>query len=399
MLLLFTAIFAAELGWAGISPLLPTYRDRYGLSDPATGLILTLASVGILVVSLPASALSNRFAVRSLTLWSIAALSAGNVVIGLSDSYGVLLAGRALYGVGLGIMWVTGTAWLHAAAGEDAPRALALTTSVVGAASLIGPAITGWLGEQLSTGAPFLILGGMTAVLLVVLLLARSPEGREVERNPPLREMLRAAGSDQLMVTSLILTLAVALMWMSAELLVPLRLDAEGFGASEIGLAFSVASIVFLVASAVTSARAERWATVRVSALWTAAFAGTVLVATVGTGVAPTIAFLAAVGLTTGVIVALTYPLGVAGAAQGGFSVAVVGSLLTIVWAGSGLVAPTLGGLAAEHLGDRLWFLALAAGGIAAAGWMWRRRSPRSSPTPASDLSRRASGSTGSGST
>ena len=374
VLLLFGAIFAAEMGWAGISPLLPSFQDRYDLSDVATGMIVSVASIGILLVSLPASALTNRFSVRTLTLCSLGALAIGNLGVALSSSFTQLLAARMVFGAGLGAMWVTGSAWLHDAAGDKAPRALALTTSIVGVAGLIGPVVTGSLGERYSLGAPFILLGGTVALTLVALILIRSSSGRAVEPGPPLGEMLRAARADAMMGSSLVLTLAVSMMWLSAEVLVPLRLDEHGFGASEIGLAFSGASIAFLVASAVTSARAERYATIRIAAVWTAAFAACVLIAAVGVGPIPTIVFLVVMGLTTGVLVALTYPLGVAGAARGGFNVAVVGALLSIVWAAAGLLGPTVGGAAAQFSDDRLWFLGLAVFGFGAAAWMWRRR-------------------------
>ena len=63
-----------------------------------------------------------------------------------------MLAGRALLGVGLGTMWVTATAWLHDAAGEDSSKALAMTTAVVGIGSLVGPAFAGYVGERFSLG-------------------------------------------------------------------------------------------------------------------------------------------------------------------------------------------------------------------------------------------------------
>jgi predicted MFS family arabinose efflux permease len=373
VVLLFGAIFAAELGWAGISPLLPSFQDRYELTDVAAGLIVAVASVGILLVSLPASALTNRFSVRTLTLWSLAALALGNFCVGFSSSFAVLLVGRFVFGVGLGAMWVTATAWLHEAS-EEGARALALTTSVVGAGSLIGPALTGSLGERYSLGTPFILLGCVVASVLVLLAALPLASGRAVEPGPPLREMLRDAGADTLMTTSLVLTLAVALMWMSAELLTPLRFAEHGFTASRIGLVFSAASIAFVITSAATSRRAERYATIRLSAVWTAIFAACVLIAVVGVEPLPTIAFLVAMALTTGVLVALTYPLGVAGAAQGGFSVAVVGALINLVWAVSGLVGPMVGATAAQFVDDRVWFLGLAAFGFGAAAWMWRRR-------------------------
>ncbi|MGZ4148301.1 MAG: hypothetical protein ACXVPL_11430, partial [Actinomycetota bacterium] len=125
------------------------------------------------------------------------------------------------------------------------------------------------------------------------------------------------------------------------------------------------------------------------SAIWTVLFAACVLIAVVGTSPGPTIAFLLAMGLSTGVLVALTYPLGVAGAAQGAFSVAVVGALINLVWAVSGLLGPTIGGAAAQLADDRVWFIGLAVCGFAAAAWMWRRRgsAPSTAPVAAGDSS------------
>jgi predicted MFS family arabinose efflux permease len=377
VLLLLGAIFVAELGWAGVSPLLPSFQARYGLTDVATGLIVAVASMGILLVSLPASALTNRFSVRTLTLSSLAVLALGNLGVGLARSYALLLIARLVFGVGLGAIWVTGSAWLYDAAGDEGPRALALTTTVVGIAALVGPALTGSLGERYSLGTPFVLLGAAVAVFLVVLALLRSSSGRAVEAGPPLREMLRAARADVMLVSSILISLVVGLMWMSTDLLAPLRLADHGFSASQIGLAFSGASILFLVASAFTSRRAEQYATIRLSAVWTAAFAACVVIAVVGVSPPPTIAFLMAMGLTTGVVVSLAFPLGVAGAAQGGFNVAVVGALLNICWATSGLLGPMIGGTSAQVIDDRLWFLALAVLGLGVAGWMWRRRGAR----------------------
>jgi len=126
------------------------------------------------------------------------------------------------------------------------------------------------------------------------------------------------------------------------------------------------------------------------SAVWTAAFAICVLIAVVGVSPPPTIAFLLAMGLTTGVVVSLAFPLGVAGAAHGGFNVAVVGALLNICWATSGLLGPMIGGTSAQLIDDRIWFLALAVLGLGVAGWMWRRRGASPAPVGVDDGSRRS---------
>ena len=168
--------------------------------------------------------------------------------------------------------------------------------------------------------------------------------------------MVRAARADDLMVTSVLLTLVVALMWMTTELLVPLRLDALGYSATAIGLAFSASAIVFAATSAWTARGADRYVTIRFAATWCTAFAVGLLIAAFLVSAPATVVFLLAMGLTTGVMIALTYPLGAVGAREGGFSVAVVGALLNMVWAGSGIVGPTLGGAIAQRLSDRATF-------------------------------------------
>lgn len=374
VLLLFAAIFVAEIGWSGVAPLVPDFQDRYGLTETQAGLVFTLASLGILVASLPAGALSRRFAVRTLTLWAMASITVANLLLAIADAFSVVLVGRVFFGVGLGMMWVAGTAWIHEAAGDEAPRALAMTTAVVGVGALIGPAITGYVADQLSLGAPFVGLGVLAAAMTLALLVVPSAVGREREASPPLADMLRAVGADHLMLTSIVLTLAVSMMWMTTDLLVPLRLDDHGYSSSGIGLALSLASVMFVGASALTARHAERYATIRISAVWTLAMAAGIAVAAFSTSTPATLMFLAIGGAASGVLIALTYPLGASGAARGAYSVAVVGAILNMVWAAAGLIGPAAGGAVSEALGDQAAFLILTVIAIASATWMWLRR-------------------------
>jgi len=73
-------------------------------------------------------------------------------------------------------------------------------------------------------------------------------------------------------------------------------------------------------------------------------------------------------------MIAVTYPLGAVGAREGGFSVAVVGALLNVVWAASGIVGPSIGGSLSGSIGDTAVFLLLAAVSVVCAAWMWTRR-------------------------
>jgi predicted MFS family arabinose efflux permease len=250
---------------------------------------------------------------------------------------------------------------------------LALTTAVVGVGGLLGPAFAGFVAERFSLGAPFWVLGVGSLAMTLVLLVMPSDVGRTAAPSPPLVDMLRAAGADQLMLTAIVLTLAVSMMWMTADLLVPIRLNGNGFSAAGIGLALSLASVTFIGMSALTARRADRYATVHLAAVWTLVMGFGIVVAALSASTAATLVFLMIAGGSSGVLIALTYPLGAIGARRGHFSVAVVGALLNMVWAGSGLIGPTAGGAVAEAFGDQVAFWLLAAIAVGSALWMWFR--------------------------
>jgi len=77
-------------------------------------------------------------------------------------------------------------------------------------------------------------------------------------------------------------------------------------------------------------------------------------------GVPATLVFLLGASVTTGVIVALTYPFGLLAVERGAVTVAVMSALANIIWALSGMAGPTVGGAFAELAGDQMAFAVLA---------------------------------------
>ena len=375
VLLLYVAILVGEMSWSAVAPLLPSFAERFSLGDGRTGLILSVASLAILVVSIPAGAITRTLGARRLTVAAAATMALGNVMIGLAPSYRLLLAGRAVFGLGLGMLWVGATSWLHDVAGEHRMRVLSMTSAVIGIGSLVGPSFAGLVGERAGLGAPFLLLAAANAAVIVALGFgssgaSASQRGRDDE--PSLAEMIRAAGGDDMIRASVALMLVASLLWLTVYLLVPLRLDAEGWSSGGIGVAFSISSVIYAVVSWVVARRAERWATLGVAAAATGSLAASLVVVVVDASVVGTIAFLMLAGIATAVMIALTFPLGVAGPRH--VSVALVGGLLNVAWALSGLAGPTLGGIAAEAVGDRTTFLLLGVISVGAAWWMRRAR-------------------------
>jgi predicted MFS family arabinose efflux permease len=384
VVLLYIALLVSEMSWSAVAPLLPSFSDRFSLGDSEAGLILSVASMAILLVSIPAGAITRRIGARRLTVAATITMTLGNVAVGLASNYGWLLAGRAVFGLGLGMLWVGGTSWLHDAAGDRRSRVLSMTSAVIGLGSLVGPAFAGVVGEHLGLGAPFLALAVASVAVVVALLLESSgTAGSPGEDEPALRDMVRAAGADDMIRGSVLLMLVGSLLWLTSYLLVPLRLDAAGWSAADIGFAFSISSLVYAGVSWAVARRAERWATLGVAAAATGGLAASLIVVVVSASVGATVTFLMLAGIATAVMIAITFPLGVAGSRH--VSVAMIGGLLNVAWAISGLVGPTLGGIAAETVGDRMTFLLLAAITGAAALWMVRAHRSQGEGRPRSN--------------
>ena len=119
MVLVYIALFVAELSWSGITPLIPSYVEQYDLTDFEGGLVLSIASLGILVASLPASMVTQRVSPRTLTLTAMAVIAAAGFAMAVAPGYWWIVAARLVFGVGFGFMWVSTAAWLADAAGYD----------------------------------------------------------------------------------------------------------------------------------------------------------------------------------------------------------------------------------------------------------------------------------------
>jgi len=373
VVLVYIALFVGELSWSGVTPLIPSYVEEYDLTDFEGGLVLSIASFGILLASLPASAITQRVSPRTLTLASMATIAVAGFAMAVAPGYWFIIAARLVFGLGFGVMWVSTAAWLADAAGDESPRVLALTTSIVGLGATLSPGYAGWVAKHFGLSAPFVGVGIITTLLFAALLLDRSGTGLNKDPAPPTRELLKAAHADRDLVTMLMLTTAAAVVWMTADLLVPLRLARYGYDVSAIGVVFSIAAVVFVTASAITARRADRWARPTIAAAATTGLAASALIPALMAGVPAALLFLFGASITTGIIVALTFPFGLFSVARGAVTVAIMSALANVIWALSGMAGPTVGGAFAEWAGDGPAFAVLAAVAAYVAVWVARR--------------------------
>ena len=316
-----------------------------------------------------------------------------------TPSLALLLAGRIAFGVSFGFVWTTGMAWLSdidtgTKGGRLGP---AVTCSSVGV--MAGPAFSGVLAQSAGLGAPFALIAAVSALVAIPLALGSAagrgpldcrpdehrladcpPVGHERSRPHPaghqepqrpnpaghqetqrpnpaghkktkwgeLRDQLRRPG-----VGAAAGALAVSgAVGGVSQLLITLGLHQAGLSTSRIGLAFSVAAVCYIVASAWIVRRGERARTLRFNALATLALALALVPALAGAGAAA--ALLIGLILTASpraAISTVAYSLASAPDGEDPGNEGVVFGMLNGGWAAATVLMPLLAGVIVQHGG------------------------------------------------
>jgi MFS family permease len=375
--LLYALVFASSATQYAIVPILPVYAHRLALSGLQQGALLSATGIATLAFALPAGALSDRFGPRRLTLCAGGLMAAALATQAVAPAFPALMASRLVFGLGFGMIWTAGLSWLAGAA----PGGSSLGGSVAasGAGGAIGPALSGAGVQYFGLTLPFLVAGLAFAVITVALGLLRTPTQASPPA-PPVGASLRAAVADNTTIAAAAAIVVAGVTTGVSALLVPARLHAAGVSSGEIGLAFAVAGVLFVVGSTLIAAAGSR--AVRLPVALASMLALTFAVAPAALSPAP----LAIVGMlcaTTGarsVLWTVSYPLGAVGAERSGAGLGVVMGLLNGVWAVSALLSPLLAGIATEHFSPQAVFglteavcVTVFAAAVAVA---WRSRHP-----------------------
>jgi EmrB/QacA subfamily drug resistance transporter len=168
LLVLFVGVLMGALDISIVGPAIPSIEHTISMDKKALAWIFSIYVLfNLSGISLMAK-LSDRFGRRIMYVISIAIFAFGSLIVAISDSYAVLLAGRAIQGFGSsGIFPVASAVIGDIFPPDKRGRALGMIGSVFGIAFILGPVIAGVILKFLPWNYLFLI--NLPIALFVIL--------------------------------------------------------------------------------------------------------------------------------------------------------------------------------------------------------------------------------------
>jgi EmrB/QacA subfamily drug resistance transporter len=209
-----SALFLVGLDTTIVTVALPAIGDGLGVAEERLAWVVDAYTVVFASLLITAGALADRFGRRRVLRIGLAVVALASAACALAPTPGLLLAARALQGVGAAMLSPVALAIVVHVMTDPRERALAIGvwSSVFGLSMAVGPVTGGALLAAFGWRAVFWVgvPVALTALVLVTLLVPES-RGRRAPRLDPLGQML------------LVLLLA---------LLVGLLIEGPGLGAS-----------------------------------------------------------------------------------------------------------------------------------------------------------------------
>jgi MFS family permease len=221
------------------------YEQAFGASKPALGVLAGATSDGLVAGSVLGMWLAASAGVRRTTVAGLVGFAVAVGFFGFAPCIAILIALRAVQGIGAGLIWGGALTWAVAAVPADRRGTVVGSTfSAAWAASLVGPLI-GTLAVSVGGEVVFTVLG------VIALGLAAGTYAYPEPELPPwtgFASLPRLRRNPAVLLAMWILTLE-SVAGSVFTTLVPLRLARFGASAAGIGATFLVMGAVSAVVS------------------------------------------------------------------------------------------------------------------------------------------------------
>lgn len=286
-----------------VVPILPTYAERWGMSDSVIGLFFATYAAALLVVSALLLLAPGLISPWRLVVGGGVLLVVSTTVFAFANaSPTVLFSARALQGVAAAAAWSGAPALLarlYPAAHLGRAMGFLLTGASVGL--LVGPPLGGALYEGVGHSAPFVVVAVAGAVVTAAAI-ALSPQIRLLARASDTRRMTGMIGMlarDGNVRISLALVATSAGTLAMLEPIAPLRLHRLfAAGATQTGMVFGVAVLALGIAAPIAGGLSDRWGRLPVARVGMLALAGAVVMFVASSSFPMAIVSMGLVGVT-----------------------------------------------------------------------------------------------------
>lgn len=356
---------ASAVADSALLPVLPTLRGEFDLSGAQTGALLSAATIVTLAASVPIGLFAGRIGSHRLLLASAALLPVSLLVQGLATGLGMLMAGRALFGLSFAILWTVAPA-VAAGSGRGASGTGRLIAAA-GAGWLIGPVFSGIVTDLWGYRVAFVVLAVGTLPLVYMLARTHSEEDRAPAAS--LRHAISAARDEHALGGALLVTALLGAVAGVSGLLAPLVLADNGLSAGGIGAVIALTAVIFTASGALCT-RIPSWRVdVRLVGATAAVVGATFLIPFVSFSTFAVICFLVVSAGARAVLVTIVYALARSHVPREALATP-IGGLMNVMWAATALAAPLAAGVALSAGGAKWAFVATAAVGFVVAAWM-----------------------------
>jgi MFS family permease len=356
LLLVCVVIFVETMLYSALVPLLPHYKDEFGLSKSAAGLLVAAYAAGALAAALPGGIAAARYGPRRAMLIGIALMGVASLGFGFAGDAWTLGIARFAQGVGGSLAWAGALTWLIAV--SPVSRRGEMLGTAIGSAifgALLGPAV-GALADRVGPREVFVGLAGLTVVLAAWTL--RTP-GAAAEW--PLPGAISRALRDVEIRQALWLMSVPALVFGVVGVLIPLKLDAAGWSATAIAIAWVASAAIEIVLAPLigrVSDRRGRLLPLRIALMGAiAVLVGFAFASRPGV----VVPILIASGITFGAFWAPAIALLSDAADRIGLAQGLAFGLMNVAWGAGNAFGPAIGGALADAAGDAVPFLIMAA--------------------------------------
>jgi MFS family permease len=355
LLLVCVVIFVETMLYSALVPLLPHYKDEFGLSKSAAGLLVAAYAAGALAAALPGGIAAARYGPRRALLIGIALMGVASLGFGFAGDAWTLGIARFAQGVGGSLAWAGALTWLIAASPVNRRGEMlgtAIGSAIFGA--LLGPAV-GALADHVGPREVFVGLAGLTIVLGVWTL--RTP-GAAAE--PPRPGAISRALRNVEIRQALWLMSVPALVFGVVGVLIPLKLDQAGWTATAIAIAWVASAAIEMVLAPLVgrvSDRRGRLLPLRVALMGAIAVLVGFAFANQPAVIVP---ILVASGITFGAFWAPAMALLSDAADRIGLAQGLAFGLMNVAWGAGNALGPAIGGAIADAAGDAVPFLIMA---------------------------------------